>query len=70
MQELYKIGTPVMIEIQGTLVRALVYNYYTHGTTCDYAVKTEQDFHVGEIEFLAPTFVRIPKHLVIRQGVV
>lgn len=61
------IGTPVVVNIQGSLVRGLVYNHYTVRDITDYAIQIQEDFVIGEIKVFRGATVRAPLQLVTKK---
>lgn len=68
-QRMMPIGTPVVVNIQGSLVRGLVYNYYTVRDITDYAIQIQEDFVIGEIQVFSGATVRAPQQLVTKKGI-
>lgn len=66
-QRMMPIGTPVVVNIQGSLVRGLVYNHYTVGDIADYAIQIQEDFVIGEIKVFSGVTVRVHKQLVSKK---
>lgn len=68
-QRMMPIGTPVVVNIQGSLVRGLVYNYYTVKDITDYAIQIQEDFVIGEIQVFSGATIRVPRQLVTKKGI-
>lgn len=66
-QYMMPVGTHVLVNNQGSLVRGLVYNYYRAMDIIDYAIRLQEDFVIGEIQIFSGATVRVPQQLVTKK---